>query len=54
MPENYIRQGIPTVEVTQFMPDEEKHEDANETASRLRLQADLDVEKINRNERNRF
>ena len=33
------------------MPDdEEKHEDANETASRLRLQADLDVEKINRNE----
>ena len=50
MPENYIKQGIPTVEVTQFMPDEEKHEDANETASRLRLQADLDVEKINRNE----
>ena len=32
------------------MPDAEEHEDPNETASRLRLQADIDVEIAKKNE----
>ena len=39
-----------TIEVTQFMPDSEEHEDPSETASRLRLQADIDVENTTKNE----
>ena len=32
------------------MPDSEEHEDPSETASRLRLQADIDVENTIKNE----
>jgi len=38
------------IEVTQFMPDDDESEDVTETASRLRLQADIHVEKDDKNE----
>ena len=45
-----FKQGNRCVEVTQFMPDDDENEDVTETASRLRLQADIHVEKDNKNE----